>query len=266
MIKAHFHFYIMEDKILCQVYTTTDYEKFKTLVANRTVNKLHIRRIRDSMHKKRLICPIIVNEYFEIIDGQHRFCALKEAEMPIDYIVVNGYGVYEVQVLNSNMKNWSKGDYLDAFCEMGHPTYILFKRFMSLYPDFSIGICEILAKGSFVVKHKKDRSLTSSKTGAITVRTFEEGNLIFDDLSKSCELADAIMEFKEVHPFFTNSMFVRAVIHMLTVEGYDNSKMVSKIKTHGGVLKQYSNTRQTLEFLEEVYNFKNQTKISLRML
>ena len=117
-----------------------------------------------------------------------------------------------------------------------------------------------------MVKHKKDRSLTSSKTGAITVRTFEEGNLIFDDLSKSCELADAIMEFKEVHPFFTNSMFVRAVIHMLTVEGYDNSKMVSKIKTHGGVLKQYSNTRQTLEFLEEVYNFKNQTKISLRML
>ena len=265
-IKAHFYYYIMQDQVLCQVYTTTDYEKFKTLVANRAVNKLHVRRIRDSMYKKRLLCPIIVNESFEIIDGQHRFSALKEAGMPVEYIIVPGYGVYEVQVLNTNMKNWSKADYLDAFCEMGHPVYIRFKRFMSLYPDFSISTCELLAKGAFATRNKIDKSLTDSKSGAVNVRHFEEGSLIFKDFAKSSEVADAIMEFKGVHPYFTNSKFVRAVMHMLTIDGYDNQKMVSKLKAHGGVLKQYNNTRQTLEFLEEIYNFKNQTKISLRML
>jgi hypothetical protein len=218
------------------------------------------------MHKKRLVCPIIVNESLEIIDGQHRFSALKEAGMPVDYIIVRGYGVYEVQVLNTNMKNWSKGDYLDAFCEMGHPVYIRFKRFMSLYPDFSISVCELLAKGSFAAKNRRDRTLTDSKSGSVIIRHFEEGNLVFNDFAKSSEVALAIMEFKGVHPYFTNSKFVRAVMHMLTIDGYDNQKMVSKLKSHGGVLKQYGNTRQTLEFLEEIYNFKNQTKISLRML
>jgi ParB-like nuclease domain len=267
-IKAHFYFYIMQDEVLCKVYTTTDYDKFKILAANRTVNKLHVMRIRDSMYKKRLICPIIVNEVFEIIDGQHRFSALKECGMHIDYIIVSGYGIYEVKVLNANMKNWSKKDYLDAFCDMGHPTYILFKRFMYLYPDFSIGICELLAKGSFAFKSKRDRNFRTetNKNGVLLVRTFEEGNLSFEDFNKSCEYADAIMEFKSVHPNFTNTKFVRAVIHMLSVEGYDNKKMVLKLEAYGGLIKQYANTRQTLEFLEEIYNFKNHSKISLRML
>ena len=44
------------------------------------------------MTEKLLMCPIIVNENYEIIDGQHRYSASKELGLPIRYIVGEGYG------------------------------------------------------------------------------------------------------------------------------------------------------------------------------
>lgn len=256
----------MQDQILCQVYTTTDYEKFKPLAANRPVNKVHVRRIRDSLYLKRLVCPIIVNEKLEIIDGQHRYSALKEAMMPIDYIIVNGYGIYEVQVLNTNMKNWSQIDYLNAFCEMGVPSYLLLKKFLTLYPHFSIKSAGVIIRGSYENSKKVDKNLTGTKSGSIKLRPFEEGDFEFPNFEIACERANTVMEFKDIYPYFSNDKFIRSVIHMTSIAGYDNQRMVDKLSSYGGPYKIYANTKQFLEFLEDVYNYRMHTKVGLRML
>lgn len=63
---------------------TSDYFRFKILDGNRDVLKSHVNKIKESMKKFGWIGPgIIVNEKFEIIDGQTRFYAAKELGLPM---------------------------------------------------------------------------------------------------------------------------------------------------------------------------------------
>lgn len=87
------------------VLRTNDYEKFNHLSGNRIINELNLAKIKKSMEENFLISPILVNEHLEIIDGQHRLQAVKELGFPVYYFVNKGYGLKEVQALNSNGKN-----------------------------------------------------------------------------------------------------------------------------------------------------------------
>ena len=95
-----------------EVMTTTDYELFKILGGNRTIKPKHVIELKESFSKKYLISPILVNEEYEIIDGQHRYLAAQDLNLPIHYIICKGYGLQEVQMLNSINKKWTAYDYL----------------------------------------------------------------------------------------------------------------------------------------------------------
>ena len=82
-------------KVVNQVNQTTDYSKFKTLKGNRSVNKLHVKRLQKSFKQSYLLSPIIVNQNYEIIDGQHRFNAAKAENLPVNFILCNDYGLNE---------------------------------------------------------------------------------------------------------------------------------------------------------------------------
>jgi len=54
---------------VCMVYKTHKYDVFKLMDENRTLNMLHVKRLVQSFQDQYLVCPIIVNERFEVIDG-----------------------------------------------------------------------------------------------------------------------------------------------------------------------------------------------------
>ena len=56
---------------------------FKKIKGNRIVNKSNLNAIITSMEQQQLVSPIMINEKFEIIDGQHRFEACKELGLPV---------------------------------------------------------------------------------------------------------------------------------------------------------------------------------------
>lgn len=88
-----------------QVHTTTDYFLFfKPIEGNRNKNIIHLSRLKKSISENYLFTVIIVNEKYEIIDGQHRFECVKELKLPLHYIVCKGYGLNEVHVLYENSK------------------------------------------------------------------------------------------------------------------------------------------------------------------
>lgn len=92
-------------QVVGQVCQTNDYSLFKTLKGNRSINQAHLYRLTKSIKEKYLLSPIVVNEHFEIIDGQHRFNAAKANNLPINYMIAVGYGLNEVQILNTNSSN-----------------------------------------------------------------------------------------------------------------------------------------------------------------
>ena len=79
--------------VVYQVYKTNNYDIFKLMPNNRNVNLTHVGRLKLSFKEMYLISPIIVNSRMEIIDGQHRLHAAKELNLPIYYIIVDGYAV-----------------------------------------------------------------------------------------------------------------------------------------------------------------------------
>lgn len=77
--------------------------------------------------------PILVNEKFEVIDGQGRLEALKRLEMPVEFIIEEGIGIKECQGLNHYQKNWSTMDYINSHVAAGNQNYIWLKSMLVKY-------------------------------------------------------------------------------------------------------------------------------------
>jgi len=114
----------MENKIL----STKDYNLFKKMVGNRPTQLFRVKKILKSIEKVGYITnPIIVNDKMEIIDGQARFEALKQLNLPIDYIIVNNAGIKECISMNTYNSNWKEMDYINSYANVGNINYIRFK-------------------------------------------------------------------------------------------------------------------------------------------
>jgi len=254
-------------KVVNQVNQTTDYKKFKTLKGNRNVNRLHIKRLQKSFKQSYLLSPIIVNQNYEIIDGQHRFEAAKAENLPINFILCNDYGLTEVQLLNTNMKNWKKEDYLNAYCDLGYKNYLTFRNFMRKYPDFGIAACEVLLTGT-LAKHRnassKEFVSETNKSGSYAVRYFQEGNLKIPNYEQSVEYVERLLMIKPYYDGFARPSFVRAMCGIFRIKDYEHSKLLRKLKSNPNAIQHCANVTQYKLLVEDVYNFRNRNKISLR--
>lgn len=247
------------------IYQTTDYDQFRTLSGNRRINQANFRRLSESMEKKYLFSPILVNEKMAIIDGQHRFLACQELKLPIYYIVVPGYGLEEVQILNTNTANWTKMDYLKSYCDLKNYEYIKFRRFMQEFPDFKIQAAyRILTLslgdgGGQVGKNKKKKGNKD-----LYRKSFEDGELKIPDLKKSEEIAHKILEFKPYYKNFSRRTFVVTMMQIFKNPKYNHREMINKLKNQQNALKDCINVAQYKLLIEEIYNYKRREKISLR--
>ena len=78
----------MKNNVVNTVHKTNDYDLFNDIFGNRKIAKYHINNIKQSFSEKQIEAPIIVNEKYEVIEGQHRFRSCKALELPIYYIVL----------------------------------------------------------------------------------------------------------------------------------------------------------------------------------
>ena len=247
-------------KTSMQVHSTKDYSRFKILVGNRKPNDLHVKRLRDSFQKQYLFSPILINEKWQIIDGQHRFLAAKELGLSINYIIVFGYGLNEVQILNTNSANWKKEDYLKAYCDLGVKQYLQMQEFMDNYPDFGIAVCEQLLTNNVGGANNK----ANLYKGKGRVKNFEEGKLIIPNLEKSYENAEKVMMFKPYFEGFSRSIFVAALIGLFQNENYNHAEMISKLAQQPSSLTICANVTQYKLLIEDIYNYRRRDKVNLR--
>ena len=250
-------------QVVCQVLRTTDYSLFKTLKGNREVNPVHVERLIRSFKNKHLISPITVNQHWEIIDGQHRFETAKRLGLHIDYIIVNDYGIEEVQILNSNTSNWKAIDYLDGYCDLGFEHYIVFRDFMQRYPDFSIKPCEIMLteRVSDLAKTFKDNQ---GKTRSLRTGDFITGRLVIRDLKKAEDMAEKLRMIKPYFERYNQATFVKAMMTIFRNPEYNHAQFLSKLAQQPTALQACVTTKQYHILIEDIYNYRSQKKVSLR--
>lgn len=249
------------------VRSTTDYGRFKWIKGNRTPNQVHLTRLRKSIEKKQLFSPVLVNERFEIIDGQHRFLAMKELGLPIFYIITNGYGLEEIQILNTNTSNWKKEDYLKAYCDIGSPNYLLFKQFMDEFPQFGFQSCErlISLKTSGNISNSRTAPmLKNNKIVNTMIKDFENGQLQVPNFAKSKEYAKMLTQVQPYYKRFNRGVFVSAMILIFNNPNYNHDEMIKKLEMQPTKLVDCMTVTAYKLLLEEIYNFKRRDKINLR--
>jgi hypothetical protein len=234
-----------------QVHTTTDYFLFKSIEGNRNKNLLHINRLKDSMTEKYLFTVIIVNENYEIIDGQHRFEVIKELNLPMHYIICDGYGLNEVHLLNQNSKNWNSDDYLEAYCNLNYPHYLNYAIFKDRY-KFGHSVCMAIANN------------IASGANTAHVKDFYKGEFLFKDFKKACSLAEKIEILGQYYEGNKRRSFVLAMLQLFKNDNFEFTELLQKLKTQPTALVDCSNTTQYISLIEEIYNYRRKVKVGLR--
>ncbi|WP_143462792.1 ParB N-terminal domain-containing protein [Levilactobacillus enshiensis] len=104
------------------VYKTDKLSIFQLSEFNRTV---FLKKEMVNQAKVGLISPIIVNEDYVVIDGQHRLAAAKKAGVPIEYIIKPGLNRHDIVRMNTIQRPWGLKDYIEAYANQGKEQYIL---------------------------------------------------------------------------------------------------------------------------------------------
>lgn len=231
-----------------QVHTTKDYFMFKPIDGNRNKNLLHINRLKKSMAENYLFTIIIVNEKYEIIDGQHRFHVIEELKLPLHYIVCKGYGLKEVHILNQNSKNWTTSDYLEGYCNLNFPQYVEFKRFIQKH-NINTQIAMYLLSGA-------DHS--------DMVKTFNSGQFKIKNINHSESIMNKLHLCGKYFEQYKMRWFVYALVRLLKNPNFEFTEFLQKLKTQPTALQVCNDVNQYVALIEEIYNYRRREKVNLR--
>lgn len=135
-----------------KIYTTMDYDLFKKLKGNRTVEQKRIVKIIHSLEAIGWMpSVVIVNEKFEVIDGQGRLESLKALKLPVEFIISKGATIEECTVMNINSSNWTLTDYVYRYAEdetsANHSSYKKLQKLIELYPTFPVNLFGCALRG-----------------------------------------------------------------------------------------------------------------------
>jgi hypothetical protein len=231
------------------VSVTTDYGMFIRHDGNRKISDLNLKRLIKSMSKKTLIRPIIVNEKFEVIDGQHRLAALEKLQQPVYYVKIYGYGLPEMQILNSVSKNWTADDFMESYIDLGYEDYKKYKEFKMRY---GWGHTETI----MVITNKKHKICTG--------KDFNTGEFKIGDYQLAVDNAEKIEMVKQFYSGYKRRNFIYAMLRLFENSNYNHSVFLGKLSYQSASLVDCVTTEQYILLIEDIYNYKNKNKVSLR--
>lgn len=228
------------------IQETKNYALFKLMEGNREVNSAHLNKIIESMKEKYLISPIIVNEDFEIMDGQHRFNSCRELGTPILFIQVKGYGLEEVQRYNVNSRNWNPNDYMTSFIELGNDKYKLYQTVKETFGFTHSGTLALLSGG------KSD--------GKNDLLKFRKGNIdVTKDTEKIFKIGRMIQDFGKFYDGYKRPAFFRACLNLFKNKKYDHDVMIQKLSRQTDRMKHCVTVEGYLRIFEEIFNHHSRT-------
>jgi hypothetical protein len=228
-----------------KVLTTTDYKQFKQIAGNRVKNKMHAHNIMKSMMENYLFTIIIVNEKYEIIDGQHRFDAIQKLKLPVNFIICEGYGLREVHILNQNSKTWNSEDYLEGYCNLGLPDYIKYRKF----------------KDKYRLGHSECQAILGGTTHRRHTSAFSTGDFKIHDYEGAVAQIEKIFECKKYYSGYRRRSFIYTMCKLMQVDGFSMDEFIHQLSINPGMIYDCARIEQYINLVEEIYNYKKSRNI-----
>lgn len=174
------------DEVVGPIYQTYDYKKFKFSEVNRKISTKHVKEIVKAIKNNDVALPIIqVNPQLEIIDGQHRFTALRSLGLPVYYYIDRNLTSNSIVEINSRQVRWGIRQFINARTKQGCPGFqelsIFIDRYKTVAPISSIAA--IFAGESEI-------------SGSVT-HQIQKGNYVFADRKKAIKFLDSLAKQEE---------------------------------------------------------------------
>lgn len=233
----------MDNTPVNTILATSDYSKFSIMNANREINRPHVEAIKKSIERNgnfTQFSPVLVNERFEIIDGQHRFTALSELGLPVFYVMTEGTGVKQAREMNKLNKGWGMMDWAKTYAAEGWRSYRNFVMLCEEYPTISPSVVVGYAVGAFTDGFLAD---------------FRDGSFVFPNqaIAGARERLDMLMEAGEIDVTVTTAPVAKAYLDAMNSRGFNQRRMLKKLREAGEV-KKYGPKSDNLRQLEDIYN------------
>ncbi len=234
------------------VFRTTDYSQFKHMPGNRAVLDTRKNKIVRSVKTNgQIYTVIIVNEKFEVIDGQGRLAAFKELGLPVNYVVVPGLNAKDCAVLNAGTTNWNINDYIQSYKELGVAPYVRLAQLMNEYK----------AAGMKAVLYAVLDRVSTSGGANKTVVDIKEGRLVLtEETAESAKLRLSYAE--EFLPYF-NGAGSKSLIAIGAIFAYDHvpdrDRLLDRWKKYAtakSVERPAASMDDVMNMMEACYNYK----------
>ena len=219
--------------------SSKEYNRFTYYNSNRELNERHVKKLIISIKMVGLLEEITVNEQWQIIDGQHRFEALKRLDMPISAKIRYGASESDIIPVNIVRRGWSISDYIRHYSSKGLIDYVKLEEVMNN---------------------------NESKLGANTLvdiycetyyraPTLREGKYLFNR-EKGEQMRDIISKIEPYMPLYSHTAkFVKALTQVVkNNKNFNTKRLVSQIQKHK--LNVYPNVTDTAKSIVEVYNIR----------
>ena len=181
-----------------------------------------------------MVSPIVVNEGFEVIDGQHRLEACEELNMPIEFIMRPGLGMDECISINTSSRNWTVEDYIEYYAKTGNQNYILLNDLRHKYSSVPKAII------FFALTHGQDGGYGANtvKSGKFLVsRPREEACALLDYIQGICEMR------KNLKCKGDFSMLLSCISEIYFYKGIDRKSLYSRLSNMPEKLKPFNHDR-----------------------
>jgi len=258
------------------VSSTTDYGQFKHLPSNRMVNQSNINAITNEIRQRGQQQPIIVNEQYEIIDGQHRLEACKNLKIAVQYIKRKGATIEDVISTNIVGKKWCIEDYIHRFATEGKQDYIDLLEFVQVAKSqgFSTSTAVVIARGvnlNDVYYMYDDGKIRGGGGGVKTItakKLYNAGNGIKLGLFKMPNKDDAhkrlnqIVAFSEWE-FYKKVSFVNAINQCMRIKEMDFNRLLQSARKYQRRFTNEATTENFIQMFEEIYNWRRQNKLPI---
>lgn len=224
--------------------SSTDYKQFKLLKGNRDINQAHMAKLARSIAANPELTkarPILVNEKFEIVDGQHRFTACKQLGLPIWYEVVSDLTTQDAIALNRNQRNWNLEDFAKSYAANGHKHY---QRFLEIKEEFP-GFADSTLISYLIGGQQKGQTVD-----------FRGGTFEIIDETQAIQYLGMLEDILEVTPYAKLTTVASAFQTIFKSAEYDHKRMVKKMAQWGDAqFNPYGGIADIKRSIENVYNF-----------
>lgn len=229
-----------------EIKYTNNYDIFSFRKENREINYNKVLSLKSILLADgRQIMPIICNSEMEIIDGQHRFQALRELNWDIMYYVDDSISSKDLISINNTQKNWGMLDYIHYYASLGNPTFQRLEKVYERYSDLPLKVV-MTAIGEKYIKERKIKA----------------GDVEFTDeeFEKGIEALEFIKSIKNnIKVRITNqSIFFFLLLKTYYLQDIDRERLYNSVVGRYGT-ENYGNSIQCAMAIEHWYNFKCRT-------